>query len=149
MRKSPIRHKVQQHNREGRAVRSFGRGKGVRPVSRFIIKKKLISPVLTGIAMVKEAKLTGLVTHETPFENISSILKEGKIYEPFVYQGWRKEPEFVDKNVAAMVHINIPQSHRGSIGIGMRKDELSLADDIPLNWIHKIVRAKTGKVIYP
>lgn len=44
-RKSPIRHRVKSHNREGKSVRSFERGKGVQPVKLKIRKKVLGKPI--------------------------------------------------------------------------------------------------------
>ena len=104
---------------------------------------------LTGRRMIQYVKRTGKITHETPIRNVPKILHKKRIEgDVFAYPGWESEPQFVDKDVAALIYINIPPRYRDYVSVGMRNDELCYAGDIPTRWIDKIVEAKTGKVIY-
>jgi len=107
-------------------------------------RRKLVGP-----RMIQYVKRTGKITHETPIRNVPKILRKKRIEgDVFVYPGWESAPQFVDKDVAALIYINIPSRYRDYVSIGMRNDELCYAGDIPIEWIDKIVEAKTGKVIY-
>ena len=89
---------------------------------------------------------TGQLSHETPIKNIKSILEKG-IEDPFGVLSHTSKAEFVTKD-AAIVHITVPKESRGAVRLGMRADEIAVSQKIPVEWIDKIVDAKTGKALY-
>lgn len=73
-RKSPIRHRVKRHTREGKNVSSFNRGHGKNTIKQFTVKRKIEE---NSQKKIKSKFQTRIAYHITTKETAEKIKKEG------------------------------------------------------------------------